>query len=120
MQKACMLGCLALFLACKATPPTEIPDFEGTLVLTERLVAGGAIEVALSLTAPIDDLNFPEAPLPGGNTALPEGADLHLSVFANYTASVLGGQKKGDFVPYLIVFATVQNLDSGVQVTTLL
>lgn len=114
-----MLACLAL-VACKVKTPTTIPDFEGTLVLTERAVAGGAVNVQMSLTEPQTNLDFPQITLPGGNEALPEGADLHVSVAVNYTAAVQGGQKAGDFVPYLIAQATIQNLDSGDQITTLL
>lgn len=102
----------------------ELPPFEGTLVLLEdQRIAGGAISLGLTLTPP-EPLDFPSAertPLPGGNEEPGALADLHLALDVRYTAdNILGSARAGDFVPFLIVQARLENLDDGARFTTFL
>jgi hypothetical protein len=122
-QPTRQLGVLGLcLLGCQLEPRfTGLPPFEGTLVLfQDRLIAGGAVSVGLLLTPP-DTLDFPTVALPGGNEEPGPRADLHLALDTRYTAAgVLGSALAGDFVPFLIVQARLENLDTGDRITTFL
>ena len=109
-------GCL------ESTALTEVPPFEGTIFLQKDLpISGGAIAVSLTLTSPELGVSFPTEALPGGNEEPGALADLHLSMTPLYTAAgVMGGNQEGDFVPYLIVSAAIENLDDGARADVIL
>jgi uncharacterized protein involved in high-affinity Fe2+ transport len=122
-------SCLCAFLsllflgACQVdTSLTEVPPFEGTIFLQKDLpISGGAVSLSLALTSPEFGLLFPSETLPGGNEEPGELSDLHVSVTPLYTANgILGAKKKNDFVPYLIVLASIENLDSGARVNVVM
>ena len=114
-QRAWLLGLLALG-ACEVEPLfSAVPAFTRLILIEEQPLSGGAMLATLSLEN-VDVVDFPaveEAPFPGGNENVKaEESDLYLQLDLRYTAAVQGGQKAGDFVPYMIVKASIENLDT--------
>jgi hypothetical protein len=114
-------------LGCTIEPltPQAVPAFTGKVVLLkDRPVASGGVSLTLELTPPDGLTSFPsaeEAPLPGGNEDTSFSSDLRIELEARYAADkVQGGNKAGDFVPYLIAIASIENLDTGARLAVFL
>jgi uncharacterized protein involved in high-affinity Fe2+ transport len=113
--RAQLLGLCALG-ACKVEPLfSAVPTFTQLVLVQDKPVSGGAMLATLSLET-VDVVDFPsaeEAPLPGGNENIKaEESDLYLQLDLRYAAALQGGQKINDFVPYMIVEASIENLDT--------
>ncbi len=124
MRSLIAVAALAL-LGCPREPLLDgVPPFAGELVLLkDRPVSGGAMLATVALSPPDVRTDFPGAdtPLPGGNENPGRDADLHLELEIRYASEgVQGGNKAGDFVPYLIVEAEVENLDTSQVFQTVL
>lgn len=120
-----LLSLLALsLLACNVEPLfTAVPPFTQLVLVKEAPVSAGGALATVSIEPP-DAISFPsaeDAPLPGGNELLQvTQVDIYLQLDLRYAAAVQGGQKKGDFVPYAIVEASIQNLDTDETFETFL
>ncbi len=107
------LLCLFVLLpACSeiAVPGQSMPVVTEEVVVFEVPIAGGAATAKLEFAA-LKDVY----PADQYEALSESGYDFHPEAHVRYTGPLLGGRSAGDFVPYLDVTMTLENVDTGAR-----